>query len=98
MATVESTGFIIGWKFFNKNVKDIIEKNISTKKRRNNSKPIYINRQALRTIKKKRKLWEKYRTLKADKDLHIYKEAADEVARAVKEAEELQIKLQPIKK
>ena len=46
-----------------------------------------MNKEALRTIRKNRKLLEKYKTSKENKDLQIYKEAANEVVRVVKEAQ-----------
>ena len=82
------------WKFFQKNGEDIVEKYVPTKKRRNNSRPIYMNRLALRAIRKKRKLWEKYKTSNENVDLQTYKESAEEVVRSVKEAQKnFEIKL-----
>ena len=74
------------WEKFKEFVKQAEERCVPMKRRRVGSKPLWMNRNVLRTIRKKRRLWKTYQNTKDYKQYEAYKMVEKEVRNTVKRA------------
>ncbi len=74
------------WVCFKQIFKSLEDKFIPTKRVNENSLPIWMNRNTLRLIRKKRKLWDFYKNSGALDDFLLHKEYVDKVKKEVKKA------------
>ena len=79
------------WTLFKNIVSSTVDACIPKKKRRNNSKPLWMQRNVMRIIRKKRRLWKQYTTSREYQTYLAYKrvqnEAKSMVTRAKRELE-----------
>ena len=78
------------WVLFKERLKQTIDSNVPMKVRRKGNKPLWMKRNVLRLIRKKRRLWKHYSSSKdCQKDfaqLEAYKKVQNDVRKAVKRA------------
>ena len=74
------------WEFFKKVLTDIVEKCIPLKHRRSSNKPLWMNRNIMRTIRKKRRLWNHFKTTKTHCDYSAYLAVQKSVAKIIRSA------------
>ena len=78
------------WQLFKDKLNQVIDSNVPKKVRRKGSKPLWMKRNVLRLIRKKRRLWKHYTSSKdCSKDYEqfdAYKKVQSDVRKAVKKA------------
>ena len=74
------------WRFFKETVLSIEDECIPTKKRRMNSKPLWMRRNVMRTIRKKRRLWKHYCTTNDYQSYVAYKRVQKETTSIIRKA------------
>ena len=74
------------WAIFKEKLDEVIEENVPKKVRRKSSRPLWMRRNVLRMIRKKRRLWKQYTTSKDYKQFEAYKKVQSEVKKAVRKA------------
>ena len=74
------------WKYFKETVLSIEAECIPKKKRRTNSKPLWMRRNVMRTIRKKRRLWKHYCTTSDHQSYLAYKKVQKETSSIIRKA------------
>ena len=74
------------WTFFTEKLNAAIEDCIPLKKRRSPYKPLWMNRNILRLIRKKRRLWRYYKTTSDYRDYQSYLEVQKSVTKVIRNA------------
>ena len=70
------------WNHFKETVSSTVDACVPRKKRRNNSKPLWMQRNAMRTIRKKRRAWKQYCTTRDYQSYLAYKRVQNEIRKA----------------
>ena len=74
------------WNFFKVTYSSIVDACIPKKKRRNNSKPLWMQKNAMKIIRKKRKLWKHYTQSQDYQSYLAFKRVQNEVKSVVRKA------------
>jgi hypothetical protein len=74
------------WKCFKETVLSIEDECIPKKKRRRNSKPLWMRRNVMRTVRKKRRLWKHYCTTNDYQSYLAYKRVQKETTSIIRKA------------
>ena len=74
------------WDFFKNKLDEGVEMCVPKKCRRTGNKPLWMNRNAIRLIRKKRRLWNFYKTTGDHDSLMAYKKIQAEVKKEVRKA------------
>ena len=74
------------WKIFNDKLSEVIESCIPKKKRRFSSRPLWMNQNVMRVIRKKRRLWKWYCQTKDYQDYLSYQKVCSTATKAVRKA------------
>ena len=74
------------WSFFKEIVSSAIEKFVPTKRRRENNKPIWMNRTVVKLSRQKRNRFRIYCADRSDENLRIYKKVEKQCKKAVRNA------------
>ena len=78
------------WEYFKAEVDDATEKCVPKKLRRIGSRPLWMTKNVMRLVRKKRRIWRWYTTSKDSKrdyeEFQAFKRVQDEVRKAVKNA------------
>ena len=74
------------WNLFKTRLHKSMDEFIPTKTRRTDDKPLWMNNNIMRLIRKKRRLWNRYKTTKDYTEYHSYLEVQKTVARVIRAA------------
>ena len=74
------------WDLFKKSLTQAIENCIPLKDRRASNKPLWMNRNIMRLIRKKRRLWNWYKTTKDHAEYQAYLSVQKSVAKTIRSA------------
>ena len=74
------------WDLFEEILNSATEECVPKKRRRTRNKPIWMTKNVMRIIRKKRRLWNSYRGTKDHAEFMAYKKVEDEVKKAVRNA------------
>ena len=74
------------WKFFQKRLDIAVEATVPMKLRRSNNKPPWMNKNILRTVRKKRRLWNIYKETENYQRYLDYKKLEKSVTKTIREA------------
>ena len=74
------------WKLIQDKIFSVVDSCIPKKRRRINNKPLWMNRNIMITIRKKRRLWKWFCNTHDGKDYNAYTKTRDEVNKAIKKA------------
>ena len=86
LGNLERKSGIDGWDFLKQTLDTATEHCIPKKKRRVSHKPIWMTRNVLRVVRKKRRLWKTYTTTNDYAEFQAYKHVENEVKKAVRNA------------
>ena len=75
-----------GWEYFKQTVSSTVASCIPMKKRRNSSKPLWMQRNTMRIIRKKRRLWKHYCTTMDYQSYLAYKRVQSETKSVIRKA------------
>ena len=74
------------WKLIQEKIFSVVDSSIPKKPRRINNRPLWMNKNIMRTIRKKRRLWKWFCSTRDGKDYNAYTKTRDEVNKAIKRA------------
>ena len=74
------------WDFFHETVDKIVEEHVPLRAVKNSSKPIWMNTNILRIVRKKRKLWKKYVKTRDYEQFVAYKKIEKDVKNCIRKA------------
>ncbi len=72
------------WAKFRDTIMRLVDKHVPSRPRRQPNKPVWMNREVLRAVRKKRRLWKKARC--GTQEMSKYKEAVKDTARKIRNA------------
>ena len=77
---------VSSWNKFKDTVSSTVNSCVPKKKRRNNSKPLWMQRNAMRIIRKKRRLWKRYSTTRDYQSYLAFKKVQNEATSVIRKA------------
>ena len=83
---LEELDAVHSWNKFKGTVSSTVDSCVPKKKRRNNSKPLWMQRNVMRVIRKKRRLWKRYSTTQDYQSYLAYKKVQNEATSAIRKA------------
>ena len=86
VSELESRDAENSWKYFKETVSQTTEACIPKKRRRNHNKPLWMNQNAMRVIRKKRRLWKHYCTTKDYQSYLAYKQGQNFTKSVIRKA------------